>query len=357
MNPKQRLTAAILGNEADRVPFSPFLAYYFQHLPSEIQAKGELDYLEKMGADPLMRGYGSAWRTECDSCSVESRQEGNSIYYRLSTPVGFLDYRSDYSAAGDTWFLAEHHVKTVEDLKILRYWFEHTKVVPEIENLNNAVSGLGDRALALPLLGISCKTAFQSLIETYVGTVNLTYLLYDEPDEVAETVEVMKALDRKTVEFSAMSDAEIFISWEDSSTTNYSPDIYRKYIGSEISEWCDILHNSGKHYVQHACGHVKDLLPIMAENGVDGVESISPYPTGNVSPEDMARLIPGSVGLIGGIEPTDILNRPDEEVVDIAERLLDLFRNRPFVLANSDSCPPGVSYSKFKILSDIVKNK
>jgi len=27
----------------------------------------------------------------------------------------------------------------------------------------------------------------------------------------------------------------------------------------------------------------------------------------------------------------------------------------PFVLANSDSCPPGVSYNKFELIAQIIK--
>ena len=37
MTPKRRLLAAIRGEEVDHVPFSPFLAYYFDFLPKETQ--------------------------------------------------------------------------------------------------------------------------------------------------------------------------------------------------------------------------------------------------------------------------------------------------------------------------------
>ena len=43
--PKQRLLAAILGKETDYVPFSPFLAYYFESLPEEVRARGDRDYI------------------------------------------------------------------------------------------------------------------------------------------------------------------------------------------------------------------------------------------------------------------------------------------------------------------------
>lgn len=40
MTSKQRLLAAIRGEEVDHVPFSPFLAYYFDFLPKSVRKKG-----------------------------------------------------------------------------------------------------------------------------------------------------------------------------------------------------------------------------------------------------------------------------------------------------------------------------
>ena len=35
MTSKERIMNAILGKETDRTPWSPFLAYYWEHLPEE----------------------------------------------------------------------------------------------------------------------------------------------------------------------------------------------------------------------------------------------------------------------------------------------------------------------------------
>ena len=60
MTVKQRLLNAIRGAETDRTPWSPFLAYYWEHLPPEESACGQLKYLQAMGADPLLRGFSKA---------------------------------------------------------------------------------------------------------------------------------------------------------------------------------------------------------------------------------------------------------------------------------------------------------
>ena len=50
-------------------------------------------------------------------------------------------------------------------------------------------------ALLLPTIGIHQKTAFQSLVEHWVGTENLAYAIYDEPEVVEECIAVIQARD------------------------------------------------------------------------------------------------------------------------------------------------------------------
>lgn len=54
MTPKERLLASIRGDTIDRPAFAPFLAYYWESLPEGIRKRGQLEYLEGMGADPLL---------------------------------------------------------------------------------------------------------------------------------------------------------------------------------------------------------------------------------------------------------------------------------------------------------------
>ena len=57
MSSKERIMNAILGKETDHTPWSPFLAYYWEHLPEADRSCGQVKYMKKMGADPLLRGF------------------------------------------------------------------------------------------------------------------------------------------------------------------------------------------------------------------------------------------------------------------------------------------------------------
>ena len=56
MTPKERLLAVLRGQAADRVSWSPNPAYWWEAQTDEFVKKGELEFLQNVGADPLFRG-------------------------------------------------------------------------------------------------------------------------------------------------------------------------------------------------------------------------------------------------------------------------------------------------------------
>jgi len=356
MTSYERIKAALEGESVDRLPWSPFLAYVWDFFPTSITDLGMPHFLEEVGADPMWRGA---------PCSVLSKTTGvtermnkvSDIETRhfIDTPVGSLTYTRRMSPEGNTNFLFEHPVKTVEDLKVQKWIAEHTEVYYDPIYVNEHFAGQGKTGLSIGMLIPHGKTAFQTLIEHFVGTEELTYMLMDYPEEIEDYLSIQVEQNLYGVKLALESDYEYFLTYEDSSTQNYSPAIYEKYIASEIKGYCDILKTENKKYVQHACGHLKDILEMMVESGVNSVESLSAEPTGNISIKDARKIIGDRAGIIGGIEPVHFLNTPKEELPNYVRGIIEEAKGGPFVLANSDSCPPGVTPEKFKIVGDVVR--
>ena len=354
MKSRQRILGTLKGTPVDRVPWSPFLAYYWENLPEAVRAEGQVAYMKKMGADPLLRGVHNLARSEYRKCEVEVRQAGRERYVTYSTPVGKLMEKYVYSANGDTTFLTEHPVQDAEDFKTLQYLFENMTISENLKPFEEDRFRYGDDALMLPYFAVGNKTAFQTMVEHWVGTENLSYALYDEPEVVEACLDVMRARNEEALKFALNSSADGFWFSEDSSTTNISPAFFQKYTMPEVNHWGDLVHRSGKLLVHHACGHIRDLLPLMAGMNIDAVESITPPPTGNVTLQEASAILPEHIALIGGIDPVLLLNGSIEEICLEAGRLIHDLAGRRFVLANSDSCPPGVTYEKFLAISAIV---
>ncbi len=61
------------------------------------------------------------------------------------------------------------------------------------------------------------------------------------------------------------------------------------------------------------------------------------------------------LGIIGGIEPTEFLYRSESELPAYVEQVIADGQGGPLILANSDSCPPGVTEEKFRIVAETAK--
>ncbi|MGA9347971.1 MAG: uroporphyrinogen decarboxylase family protein [Anaerolineae bacterium] len=371
MTSRQRLLAALRGQEVDRIPWSPFLAYWWEHQPQQIQERGQVWFFKEIGADPLLRGfatpfissdihgvdyYPDSFYNPIPGCETRREVKGDDWRVQHVTPVGTLATLSRYSAAGNTRFVVEHPVKQREDYKILSYIVERMVIEPNYEPIQQAIEELGEDGLYMPLISPFLKTPFQALVEHFVGTQQLVYDLVDYPEEVEALLAVMSERAMEAVQIAVESPAEAFITWEDSSTTNVSPTIFARYIAPEITRWGRAVHAAGKLLVHHACGHVRALLPTMAEEAIDVVESLSPPPTGNIEVWEAQEILGSRVGVIGGIEPTHFLNLGLDGLRDYVEELLTQVNPCHYVLANSDSCPPGVSVEKFRLVTEIVRS-
>ncbi len=372
MTPRERLLAAIRGDEVDRVPWSPNLAYWWEAQSQDVQDRGQFWFLKEIGADPLLRGFrlpftvsdvnGLDWYPEqfihpIPDCDIRRDVKGDEWLTQYVTPVGTLTQVSRYSPAGNTRFVIEHPVKEREDYKILGYIIEQIIIEPAYDPIQQAIEETGEDGLYAPVISPYLKTSFQSLVEHFVGTEQLVYDLMDYPEEVETLLEIMTARAMEAVRIAVASPAEAFITWEDSSTTNISPRMFAQYVAPEISRWGEAVHDAGKLLLHHACGHVRALLPIMAEEEIDAVESLSPPPTGNVEVWEAQEVLSPEVGIIGGIEPTKFLNLNLEAFREYVEDLLARVDPRHFIVGNSDSCPPGVSIEKFRLVTEIVKER
>lgn len=364
MTSKQLLLSALRGEDVPRMPWAPFLTYWWDNNQvRKAERKGELEFKRSVGCDLLMRGHCDrpthnsyqdlhTFSMRYGRSRVEQAQDGSRKYERYVTPAGEMTAVYTYSAAGDTWFLTGHPVREEADFKVMRYLMEDCILSPDdgyLEEIRKAPD-----ALFAPLVTPLNKTGFQSMIEYWVGTEEMAYALCDIPDEVERTLELMWKLSNHGARLSAASEAEVFISWEDTSTTNISPAWYERYILPEINQWCDALHEAGKLYIQHACGHLRALAPLIAQSKIDAIESVSAPPTGNITPPELRAQLPDRIAIIGGIEPTFFENASDNDLVQSVHAVIEKMRGKRFVLANADSCPPGVNINRFGLVTQTV---
>ncbi|MGC9468238.1 MAG: uroporphyrinogen decarboxylase family protein [Anaerolineae bacterium] len=352
-----RLVAALTRQSVDHLPFSPFLAYVWESFPVHVQQAGQLAFHKRIGATPLWRGAPCPVRAiPPKAMEVTSHAAGRDVCVEMHTPVGTLREIRRRSPEGNTDFLIEHPLKTAEDYEIQLWIEEHTSFEVDLTPVREHLAGDGREGLSIGMLIPRGKSAYQTLVEHDAGTEELVYALQDYPQTVEALWEAMVANDVQAAQLSMETGFyTYYLTWEDSSTQNYSPRQYRRYIGTEIEKWCTLLAANDMHYIQHACGHLRHILPEIKATGAFGVESISPPPTGNITIGEARDLVGSDFAIIGGIEPTRFLALSPDALEPYVEHVIEEGRGGPFILANSDSCPPGVTEEKFALVADIAR--
>ena len=97
---------------------------------------------------------------------------------------------------------------------------------------------------------------------------------------------------------------------ENTSSTLISPDLYRTYSLPQIRDYVDVLHQHGKKAVLHMCGHLKALLPVVRETGLDGINAVTPPPVGTTFFEDVLDAYGEDFLLFGAILDPTVFHGP-----------------------------------------------
>jgi hypothetical protein len=101
------------------------------------------------------------------------------------------------------------------------------------------------------------------------------------------------------------------------------------------------------------CGHVRDLLPDIAATGLDGIDALTPPPTGNTTPQDAWRVIGADLIVHGVLDPSSWIHRSKEEIVAAMERALPPgMKDRNFLLCTAADGLPDIPRGTWDVLSD-----
>ncbi len=175
-------------------------------------------------------------------------------------------------------------------------------------------------------------------------------------DRTGEMVELMRHMHEKNLEYyriACSGPGEVIRPMEDTSSMLTGPAMYAEHCSSYLSEYGRIVHEHGKKFIVHMCGHLKDMLPVIKDIELDGIEAATPSPTGNVEPDDIRNAL-GDVIIIGGVDPTRYaIQSPEGMVKTLRERLGRIKGDRHFILG-SEEIPVAAKLDTVKAVGELV---
>ena len=366
MTSRERLAAALEGQFADRRGWAPEIndlvtrrnidawrAGTLEPL-APIDAPSEVQYAlsnQIVGGDCLLRV--TPYRVEYDGVVFDSADEGHEIVETIETPVGRLTSRTRKTPESATNFRYEWFVKGPDDYPVWRDVVERKRFVPDYETVaevDRKLGGAGIISLETPC------TPYMDFVMWTAGVEPLMYQVFDHERELTDLFEVMHERNLEACRIAAACPGIRMVRpIEDTSQHLSSPEMFRKFIRPHMQEMGEIIRAAGKLYIPHMCGHLADMLPILRDMAIDGIEAITPPPTGNC-PVPLARKILGPERvLIGGIDPTRYaLSAPDAFERTVRE-LLDTMKDDPRFILGHEEIQVSANWENVRTVSRLVR--
>jgi hypothetical protein len=365
MSGRERLLTVLRGGIPDRLPFVPLVNdFFWDTLPPEWDVHDPVACCRRIGADIAERwvrsyvGYG-LYRDEAidpwlKGITFERSQTSNGTLVRWVTPFGALSqHQRETQEAGSTVYREDPLVKTFEDLRVYQYLWEAMEPRAAYHLTRQHLDAIGDDGIVM--VATPC-TPMLHLIMYDLGLERTSFFLADHPEAMKRLMTTMADKALAATRIAAHSPAEVGIVPENSGTRLVSPRQFAEFCAPVLSEMASLFHSSGKLLLFHACGHLHDLMPAIAGTGLDGIESLTPPPTGNVELAFAREILGPDKTIIGGLDPVWFAQASAAEVSEKVQAIAEEVRpGRHFMLMPSDSTPAHVPLANFEAVRRTIE--
>lgn len=201
------------------------------------------------------------------------------------------------------------------------------------------------------ILGRNCSTlGFYWRAREWMGTENVCYAWYDEPELMHEMMEFIANF---TIEVSRPileeTDVDYVMINEDMSMKTgplLSPYQYREFIYPHMRRLVDFFKKNGVKYVMvDTDGNCEDLIPLLIECGVDAIWPLER--AAGMDPVRLRKKFGRELRLFGGVDKRELAK--DKESIDrhLAE-LVPLIEEGGFIPTVDHTVSPDISLENFK---------
>ncbi len=339
MTSRDRLLAALHGELSDRLPWAPEFNMVFgervlREIPGGKYAPEDayIEVCRRMRAECFMRV--DAVEITYPNVEIAETRDGDDITRTFITPLANLTLRARMIADIGVEMEYQHMVRTPDDVRTYQFIYQDAVYRPRRDYVRSRIAAMGDAGL-ISIFGP--PTPLLDLIMFQIRLPNIYFLMEDHPQEMTDLLETMHRRNCEYYEIAASAPGEVVRSFEDTSTTLISPQLYRRWCLRQLQDYRDICHSHGKLFVPHMCGLLRGVLPELADTVLDGIEALTPPPLGDC-PIGLARETLGpDITLIGGLDPTQFVGAtPDKTRAMLLDFLSQIGDGRHTILGHEE---------------------
>jgi hypothetical protein len=390
MTHRERMLAAIKGEQPDRLPWIPRLEFWHRAqqragtLPAELLGLSRIEIADRLGAgyyavipdftdcpdelDMIDRTLGIfrlpvlPYRVTLEGVDRRVSRRGHETVVEYHTPAGSIRtatvFTQEMLAAGASvpWTL-EHAISDPKDFDVVGYIFSHARVEPQSAGYLAFREEVGDRGI---VVGYLCGTAcpIHHMLKELLPVEQFFYAMHDYPDKVQKLAAEMEPFYAAIKQCAADSAAEVILLGANYDDAITYPPFYRKHILPPLRDYAAELHRRGKFLMTHTDGESRKLLPLFLETGFDVADSVCPHPMTSLTLDDFLTACEGRITVMGGI-PAVLLCRDSASIDDCRAYLDRLFalhgRRTRFIAGVSDMVTADADWGRLRYLSDRMR--
>ena len=348
MNQRERLIALFDKQAIDQLPWVPDLGYWITAeekrgtLPSQykgVEGKRRL-HIELNACIYYGEGATPAICTT-EGIKESSEQKGDILINRIECDGHVLERHWRWLPESYCYAITKYYVTEISQLAVVREIFSRRSYKPNTTANDPAIALDGH---GLPITPMP-RSPLPALFADWVGVEGTVFMMADARDEVEKTLE---AIDRANDGFFNL------LSNIDAKICHFCDNLSAETIGGYWDRYCAEyyqrrvaqLHSTGKYCVSHLDGATKALIPRLMISGLDGIESLTPMPVGDITMDEMSQLMEPYDGVFWGGLPGAMFVHPFvwDDLKVMIDRLHHLYRNgRRVVVASADLVPPMAS--------------
>lgn len=345
---RERILSVLHRQLPDVMPWCADLTYWYaaqQHwgrLPAKYEGPAGFVELHRDYHVGYYLGYATVYRTEQENVQVVRETTGHLTTTRWQTPVGEIWGQTLFSEQTCAGAPVRWAVQTPDDLRVLRYMAEATRITPDFSDFEEQLRLAGDQGHPSVF---PPRSPISQMLAEWTGVTHLTFLLADAREEVERTIRAMETAADGA--FAALCACPApWVEFADNLSGEIITPFFKRYQYDYYVHRLAQLHGAGKIVGVHLDGTMRGLLPLLAEVGMDFVESITPKPTGDVAVEDLRELAGPDLILWGGI-PGAMFAPPftEETMRRQVETILEHhWPGAKFIMASADQVPPDADF-------------
>lgn len=267
------------------------------------------------------------------------------------TPAGSIQQIQRRTEYGTSLYNSEYYLKELKDIEVYKHILHERRYVWNQLRYEWGAKRYGNQ---IPLRIQLPRSPLLSLMVNAMGFQRTVIMLWRHQKEMEELLDLLEEQFYRMLEV-CKGKSIVELSFGDNMHQDLcSPPLFKKYVLPFYQRIMLKIHEMGMYATSHWDGFVKQLLPMVQETGLDGLECVTPLPQGDVTLKEMKEGM-GEMFLRDGIPAVFFCPWTHIKTLeDHVTKLLHTFYPR-LILGASDLVPANASIERVTLVNKIVE--